>query len=181
MQDMWYINTRINNIVKLDNLYKITPPIKIKYMYIKLDLKLKTGNQWKFPISEKFFVLTKVDQVIKDIPWINLFIVLDGEKISFFLDMYPMAKSSLKYRKVKTPEIRIDNSNIDLVVNTLLFSEEMELVPNGFPWSYVDRKTQFANLSETTQSVTFWCGPYTLCINRTYQFFDNIIEMLKRQ
>ena len=158
-------------------------------MHTKLNLRLETRDEWKFPIAQKFFTLAKVGKKIENIPWINLFVVIEGSKISFFLDMHPLSKSKLYYG-VRTP--RFDETNVHSSLNAIIFPEkilenenvsksELVLLPNGFPWSYADRKNQFKDLSYDTPCVIFWCGPYELRINKACPFFDDMIEMLKRE
>lgn len=147
-------------------------------MHPKLNLKLEVQNQRKFPISSKFFSLKKAGKKVEDVSWINLYIVIQDDIITFFLDTNPIAKSSLYYGEAPIPEV--DESNVHLVVNKILFSTELILLPNGFPWYFSDRTERFKDLSEDTKCVIFWPGPYEIKISSTYQFFDNIIEMLMR-
>jgi hypothetical protein len=147
-------------------------------MQLKLNLKLEKQDQRKFPITQSFFVLTKLGKEIKHISWINLYIIVENNNINFFLDIYPISKSYLYYGLPGIPQI--DENNINHVLNKIM-RQELEILPNGFPWCYSDRKEQFKNLLFETQCVIFWCGQYEIRINRSYQFFDNILEMLKRQ
>lgn len=140
-------------------------------------IKKVTAAKRKFIISPKDYCITRVGQKIEGINWVNIFIVLDGLGISFFLDMHPMSKSRLKYREKQLPEV--DGSNINYISDLLCSPPELELVPNGIPWRYIDRQKQFENLSVTSKQVIFWCNEYTITINNSYQFFPDFIEMIK--
>ena len=174
---MWYENTLII-ILHYLTCFIIYIPHQNEYMNTKLNLKLAKEDQRKFPISEKFFELKVLGVRKENVSWINLYIIIENDTISFFLDMYPLVKSNLYYGLPRIPWVT--KYNINTVINKIL-QTELEVLPNGIPWNYHNRQAQFKDLSEQCTCIIFWCGEYELRIKKSYQFFDNIIEMLKRE
>lgn len=129
---------------------------------------MSNQNKKRFQIPVKDYVITQVGVPIKGITWIYLYILIEANKISFFLDMYPMMKTPLRYKA-----IIIDSLDGEM---TELTTE----LPMGKPWGYADRKAQFASLPDNPECVIFWANELEVRIKNTYQFLPGIVEMLKR-
>lgn len=128
---------------------------------------MSNQNQKRFQIPVKDYSITQVGVPIKGITWVHLYIVIEANKINFFLDMYPMLKTSLRYKAISADIV--DEKN-----------ELVEELPMGKPWGYADRKAQFASLPDAPECIIFWANELEVRINNTYRFFTGIVEMLKR-